>query len=205
MKNKLVGIVVFVILMSVLVIIYQQPISGVFSTLGPEWGLALVNGMLTVALVIISALHMVEAKKMRLESAKPVFSIQPADYFAGAETFMTLHLMNSGGTAKDVRIDVSYKNFKQQLYNSSIGTNERAPILFQSNPPFPKAGGVVKVKVECKDSYGIKHSEKLTINFNSLIKENRKMSYILSPLDLIARHLKNIEWKLRDIEHKIQT
>jgi len=203
MKNKLVGIVVFVILMSVLVIIYRQPISGVFSTLGPEWGLALVNSMLTIALVIISALHMVEAKKMRLESAKPIFSIQPADYFGDAETFMTLHLMNSGGTAKDVKIDVSYKNCKQQFYNSSIGTNERAPILSQSDPPLPRAGGVVEVKVECKDSYGIKHSKELTIDFDSLIKENRKMSYILSPLDLIAGHLKNIEWKLRDIERRI--
>ena len=66
MKNKLVGIVVFVILMSVLVIIYRQSISGVFSILGPEWGLALVNGVLTIALVIISALHMMEAKKCDL-------------------------------------------------------------------------------------------------------------------------------------------
>jgi hypothetical protein len=199
MKKKLIAVIIgimIVFVISILGFTYLKLIE-------PEWLLTIVNGILTTSLVIISALHMVEARRMRLESAKPIFSIQPADFYG--ESFLTLHILNSGGTAKDVRIDVSYKNHTEQFYNSSIGTGERVPILhLMKEPYFPNAGGVVAVQVKCKDSYGVEHLNKLTIDFDSLVKENRAVTNVLSPLDIIARHLKDIAWRLDDIEREIR-
>lgn len=46
------------------------------------WGLAIVSSIATSVLVIITALQMLEAKRLRIESVKPSLSLEPAGFVA---------------------------------------------------------------------------------------------------------------------------
>lgn len=142
---------------------------------------------------------MLEARRTRLESVKPNLSLQPAEYLYGGG-FGALHLVNSGGVARNAEIDVVHKKKKRAFFISSIGSGERVPVLSGS---FPSERGVVRVHVKCGDSYGLRHQDELSIDFDSLETASRKIAYILSPLDLIVRKLEGIKDRLSDIESKL--
>lgn len=113
---------------------------------------------------------MLEARRTRLESAKPSFSLQPAEYYID-RTFGILHLVNSGGVARNVEIDVVHKGKKKSLFISSILRGGRVPVL---GGKFPSEGGVANAKIQCLDSYGLKHQDELTIDFDSLKRASRE-------------------------------
>jgi len=175
-------------------------LSETMKSLGAEWALALVNGILTAVLVTITSLQMTEARRTRLEANRPSFSLQPAIYVLGGG-FISLDLVNGGGTARNIEIDVSHLKANTLLYNSSIGKSERTSVL---QGHFPSVGGLVKVHVKYADSYGHMHEEDLQLDFNSLGKANRSITYLKSPMDMICQRLDDIEKGLRAIERKLR-
>jgi len=108
---------------------------------------------------------------LRLESVKPALSLEPGEYLIGGE-FMLLYLVNDGGTARDVRIDVSYENTKESHFVPSISKDEKC-IVIQNASDLHKRGSQVNVCASYKDAYGKKHSESLSIDFGKLKKEGR--------------------------------
>jgi len=102
----------------------------------------------------------------------------------------------------------------------AIETSQRVPVLIDGN--FPQAGGTVEVMVRYTDLYRKAHEKKLSIDFNSINKENRKYAYVRSLFDVIASKIddsertidrvegtvrgtnREIREALRDIERKIQ-
>lgn len=197
-----IGLVYVVVLICCITNVFHHTAS-LFISLGAEWSLALVNGIVTTVLVAISALHMLEARRIRYEAVKPIMSLQPAMYLAGGASFLLLHLVNGGVVARDVEIDTFYRGNRSSLYVSSMGTGERSPILHAPDrSSFPESGGIVKVRVKYKDTYGKKHIQDLSLDFDSLVEVGRQISYILSPFDVIAGSLRDIERELRSIRRR---
>jgi len=87
-------------------------------TLDPLW----VSVGVTSILVIINIIYVYEMRKMRIESAKPIFSLRPS-LVIGDEP-MELYLLNTGGIARDINIDTSVDGEKKNLlFVTSIPTN----------------------------------------------------------------------------------
>ncbi len=138
-----------------------------------------------------------ESKRMRLDTVKPSLSLQPEDFLLGGG-FASLYLMNSGGVAKDVKIDIEVTTplLNKALFISTIN-REHKVYLDIGVSTIQNAGGVVKVGVNFMDSYNQSHSESLSIDFSELKKEGREIRGQHSELDEIQRVLERIERKIK--------
>lgn len=175
--------------------------------LSPDWTLSIVNAIATTVLVIITALQINEAKKARIEekkaheeSAKPTLSLEPSNYVSD-RNFNWVTLANSGMVAKNVEIDVKYKESIELLYISSIGTSQRVPIL---KGVFPDNGGIVAVQVKYNDTYDKPYSENLSIDFDSINLNKRHFTYVTSPPDFIALSIEAVASTLANTLSRIE-
>jgi hypothetical protein len=166
-----------------------------------DWGLAIVIPIATSVLVIITALQMLEARRLRIESVRPSLSLEPAG-FVKSGGFTMLHLANNGSTARNVSIDVTYNEKTDLHYISFIGTSQRVPVLIDGD--FTQAGGTVEVIVRYTDLYRKAHEEKLSIDFNSINKENRKYAYVRSHFDVIASKIDDLERTIDRVERTVR-
>jgi uncharacterized membrane protein (UPF0136 family) len=153
-----------------------NPLAVLFADLGAEWGLALINGIATTVLAAVTALQMMEARKMRAELVRPHLSLEPAYFVYDTKTgaivgFNCLDLVNGGIVARDVEIDVSFKGSPNLLYVSAIGTDSRVKIW---SGEALELGGVATVALRYKDLLDKRHSEVLSINIDSLNSVKRK-------------------------------
>ena len=138
-----------------------------------------------------------EMRQSRLDAVKPALSLQPEDFLLGGG-FASLYLMNSGGVAKDVKIDIEVTTplLNKALFISTIN-REHKVYLDIGVSTIQNAGGVVKVGVNFMDSYNQSHSESLSIDFSELKKEGREIRGQHSELDEIQRVLERIERKIK--------
>jgi hypothetical protein len=171
------------------------------TSISAVWGLAIVSSIATSVLVIMTALQMLEARRLRIESVRPSLSLEPAG-FVTSGGFTMLHLANNGNTARDVNVDVTYNEKTDLHYISSIGTSQRVPVLIDDD--FTQAGGAVVVMVRYTDLYGKAHEEKLSIDFNSINKENRRYAYVRSPIDVIASKIDDLERTIDGVERTVR-
>ncbi len=137
-----------------------------------------------------------EMRQSRLDAVKPSLSLQPEGFTFGGG-FSALYLMNSGGVAKDVRVDIEVTNpdSKQVLFVPAI--NREHEVYLQIDGKVQDTGGFIKVLVNFKDSYNQSLSESLSIDFAELKKEGREIICQYSELDDIGRTLKDIRSKFR--------
>ena len=116
------------------------------------------------------------------EMIRPSLSLIPEDYLLSGD-FTTLLLQNTGGLAKEVRIDIEMTSSpeKQLLFVPAIDKERvvRLPIKVEE---IKRSNGIVRVKVELMDCYGRKITEELSIDFGRLIAEGRKFAFEASPL-----------------------
>lgn len=137
-----------------------------------------------------------EMKQSRLDAVKPALSLQPEGFTFGGG-FTTLYLMNSGGVAKDVRIDIEVTNpdSKKVLFVPAI--NREHKVYLQVDGKVQDKGGLIKVHVNFKDGYNQNLIESLSIDFSELKKEGRAIWGQHSELDEIKRVLERIERKVK--------
>jgi hypothetical protein len=88
-----------------------------------------------------------EMKQSRLDAVRPSLSLEPGDFLFGGG-FVSLYLMNSGGVAKDVRIDIELTNpnSKEVLFVPTI--NREHKVYLQVVGEVQNKGGLVKVHVD---------------------------------------------------------
>jgi len=123
-----------------------------------------------------------EMRQQRMEMMRPSLSLIPEDYLLSGD-FTTLLLQNTGGLAKEVRIDIEMTSSpeKELLFIPAIDKERvvRLPIKVEE---IKKSNGTVRVKVELMDCYGRRLTEELSIDFGRLIAEGRKFAFEASPI-----------------------
>ncbi len=96
-------------------------------SLDPLW----VSVFVTAILVIITAYYAREMKKMRIESIKPNFSLRTGLYTIGGGIH-ALYLINRGGVAREVKIDVKENNaVKKRYFVPSLSLGEEVNLEFR--------------------------------------------------------------------------
>jgi len=156
--------------------------------LDPLW----VSVFVTCALVGITAYYAWETRKMRLESAKPCFSLRTGIYTIGGNA-LGLYLVNGGKVAKDVKIDVNQDNGIKNLYYAPSIANGEEVTLGVVPEEARKRNGWIEVFLSFKDGYGRDLKESLKLDFIVLSKEKRVVAYRSTPIE---SELKNISTSL---------
>lgn len=137
-----------------------------------------------------------EMKQSRLDAVKPALSLQPEGFTFGGG-FSALYLVNSGGVAKDVKIDieVTKPESKKLLFVPAI--NREHKVYLEEGGKAKDQGGLIKVHVDFKDGYNQSLSESLSIDFSELKKEGRAIWGQYPELHEIKRVLEQIERKIK--------
>jgi hypothetical protein len=140
-----------------------------------------------------------EMRQARLDAVKPALSLQPEGFTFGGG-FSVLYLVNSGGVAKDVKIDIEVTNpdSKKVLFVPAI--NREHKVYLEVGGEVQDKGGLIKVNVNFKDSYNQSFTESLSIDFSELKKEGRKIWGQYSELYEISKALKDIKQEVSKIK-----
>lgn len=148
----------------------------------------------TLTLAGFAAYQGIEARRLRFESVKPALSLRPERYIiSGPPTF--LYLVNNGGLAHNLKIDVSYDDTENSGFVPSLGRGEKARVVEDAHELYNK-GSSLSVHVSCRDIYGKRHQQKLSIDFDQLKKGKGPILFVSSFLDTIAHELEVIEHRL---------
>jgi len=111
-----------------------------------------------------------------------------------------LHLVNSGGAAKDIEIGGSCDGtMLEPLFIPSIGRNERVSVV-QNAMDLREKGSRIEVHVKYEDTYGKGHQDDLTVDFGKLKEEKKNIPYVLSPFDVVVGKLDDIKRSIERLE-----
>ena len=173
----------------------------------------LIQLFVTVTLVVVTAYYADSAKtqadaslkmaqemeRTRIQAVRPSLSLWPADYTFGGD-FSSLSLRNSGGVAKDVKIDfkTTKPDSSESLFIPAI--DEDSMVILHSANEVQREGGKLIVELNFKDSLGQLLNDKLEIDFGNLRHENRKLAFQTS---IIGQELRNITRNLEGLNRAI--
>jgi len=159
----------------------------------------------TIMVVLENRRTIKEMRQARLDAVKPALSLQPGMFTEGGG-FHALYLVNSGGVAKGVKIDININNppSKKALFMTALNKGYMAYLPIGNINELYRTGGLVEIVVTYKDSYNQSLSEPLSFDFSNLKEEGREMIGQESEQYEISRVLEGIERQLRDIERKIK-
>lgn len=144
-----------------------------------------------------------EMRQSRLDAVRPSLSLQPGGFtFGGGFSF--IYIRNSGGVAKEVKIDIEITNpqIKKALFIPAINRDNMVylPIDDIGIGAVQNMGGLMTVYVNFKDSYNQSLSESLSIDFSELKKEGRELRGQGSELEDISSALEKIEREISRIK-----
>jgi hypothetical protein len=154
------------------------------------WASVIIAGVLA----LITFWQMMEARKIRLESGRPALSLMPRRWIAGGP-FLMLFLVNNGGLARNVEIELTYAEERRSMYIMSLAENDKLRIVEDSSE-LSKKGGKLLVHVNYKDAYGKKHQDDMEVDFDKLKQGN--FPYVTNRLDELSESLYDIGQKLRN-------
>lgn len=131
-----------------------------------------------------------EIRQSRLDAVRPSLSLEPGLFTFGGG-FGALHLRNSGGVAREVKIDIETTNPKSEkaLFVTAIDREHKVYLPIETINEIDRNGGTVEIKVSFKDSYNQSLTESFSIDFSELKKEKRELLGQSSSLDDIVRAL----------------
>jgi hypothetical protein len=152
------------------------------------WAAVIIAGVLA----FITFLQMMEARKIRLESGKPALSLMPRRWIVGGP-FLTLFLVNNGGLARNVHVDVTHDGEKRSIYIMSLAEKDMLRIVEDTRELVSK-GSRLLVHVTYSDAYGKKHQDDMEVDFDQL--KQGQFPYIFNRLDELSESLSDIERKL---------
>lgn len=144
-----------------------------------------------------------EMRQSRLDAVRPSLSLQPGESTLGS-TFSSLYLRNSGGVAREVKIDINITNAeqKQAIFVPAIDRDHMVYLPINNVDSLYITGGVMNVHIDFIDSYNQSLTENLSLDFSKLKEEWRKLTGQYSELNEIRRVLENIERSVHNIERK---
>jgi hypothetical protein len=145
--------------------------------------------IVAAVLLIIAAWQIWEARKFRLESIRPALSVRPARYIPGGH-FVCLELVNDGGLARNLKIELICDGVTSSMLTPSLGRNDKLRLMENTDELFQKGGNLL-VRVSYSDTYGKRHQENLEVDFGQL-KKQRESPYVSNRLDTLAESLHNI-------------
>ena len=145
-----------------------------------------------------------EMRQSRLDAVRPSLSLQPGESTLGG-IFSSLYLRNSGGVAREVKIDINITNAeqKQAIFVPAIDRDHMVYLPINNVDSLYITGGVMNVHIDFIDSYNQSLTEDLFLDFSKLKEEGRKLTGQYSELNEIRRVLENIERSVHNIERKI--
>lgn len=146
-----------------------------------------------------------EVRQSRLDAVRPSLSLQPS-IFTEDGNFHALYLHNSGGVAKGIKIDINTTNpsSEKALFMTALNKGYMTYLHDIDVRKLRETGGLVKITVTFKDSYGQSLQENLSFDFANLKEEGRETRGQYSEPDEIQRVLERIEDHLGNIEGKIK-
>jgi hypothetical protein len=137
-----------------------------------------------------------EMKQSRLDAVKPSLSLQPGDFTIGGG-FSGLYLANSGGVAKDVKVDIEMAKCesRKSLFVPAIDAQHWVYLGAVAKPQGQT--GVIRVHIEFRDGYNQPLSESLSMDFSDLQGENREVLGQYSDLHQIKMSLEQLVSEIR--------
>lgn len=137
-----------------------------------------------------------EMKQSRLDAVKPSLSLQPGGFTLGGG-FNELYLVNSGGVAKDVKVDIeiSKPESRRSLFIPAI--DAQVWVYLGEVAKAQDQTGVIRVHMEFRDGYNQPLSESLSIDLSDLKEEGREIIGQYSDLHEIKRTLENLANKMK--------
>ena len=148
-----------------------------------------------------------EMRQSRLDAVKPALSLKPEMFTLGGG-FAALYLVNSGGVAKDVKVDIAVTKPESRKSIFVTAIDREHEVYLKGCAEAHDQGGVVRVYVDFKDGYNQTLSESLSIDFSELKKEDREVwgqySELYSELSEIKRALGGIERGIDHIKGKLR-
>ena len=138
-----------------------------------------------------------EMRQSRLDAVKPALSLQPG-MFTMDGRFHALYLVNSGGVAKGIKIDINVSNppLKKALFMTALNKEYLAYLPINNISKLYNTGGLVEISVTYKDSYDQSLNTILSFDFANLKEEGRDVIGQESELHEIKRVLEQIERKI---------
>jgi len=145
-----------------------------------------------------------EMRQSRLDAARPSLSLQPVNITLGG-IFSSLYLRNSGGVARDVKIDIEVTTTeqKQAIFVPAIDRDHMVYLPISGIDSLYIAGGLMSMHIDFEDSHNQSLTEDLSIDFSKLKEEGRELTGQYSELNELKRVLENIERSVKNIERKI--
>jgi len=139
-----------------------------------------------------------EMRQSRLDAVKPALSLQPGQFTEGGNLdFSALYLHNSGGVAKEIKIDINITNpaSKKSLFMTALSKEHVAYLPIENISELYKSGGLAEISVTYKDSYDQNLNTNLSFDFSNLQKEGREVLGQYSELHEISEALEDIKRK----------
>lgn len=137
-----------------------------------------------------------EMKQSRLDAVKPSLSLQPGGFILGGG-FNELYLVNSGGVAKDVKVDIEITKPESSKSLLIPAIDAQHWVYLGEVAKAQDQTGVIRVHMEFRDGYNQPLSESLSIDFSDLKEEGRKIIGQYSDLHEIKRTLENLANKMK--------
>ena len=145
-----------------------------------------------------------EMKQSRLDAVKPALSLQPGVFLEGGG-FILLYLVNSGGLAKDLNIDIQILDNPEikRVFLTSLTNGSRVIIPTQNSHPISEEEILLKVSIQYKDGYNQVIHDDLSLDLKNLKTEGREIIGQETEQYEVSQALKGIERRLNNIEHVI--
>lgn len=159
----------------------------------PLW----VSSFITLILVIITGYYAWETKKIRLEAIRPNFALK-IDFLNVGGGIKALYLVNTGGTARNVKIDVQSDDmiFEKFFFAPSI-VKDDSVYLYSNLDKLKEDAEKIEVKLLFEDGYNRKLSDFLELDFGTLQYEEFEEREI-------ATHYKQLDFILKEFERAIK-
>jgi hypothetical protein len=142
----------------------------------------------TVVLAVITGIYMWETRRIRLAGQQPSFSLETTSLTLGEDP-LHMHIVNTGESATELRIDCSWSNQKKKLYAASLGKRGRLPLKGVPIPTISQAQDNLTVKINCKDSRGGKFDSEIKMDFAISKAEEREVAYQYNQMETSLRDI----------------
>ncbi len=164
----------------------------------------------TAVLAVLTGFYWKETRLQRKISQTPSFTLEPFLYSLGGN-FDWIYLVNTGQTAKNVEVDVSwgknvreYVNYKK-YFILSLGKDGRSHLDSIPIEEIIKEKKTLIVKIKCKDAKNDNFNETLHFDFADVSMDDRQLGYQFDPMLRIANAIEDITQNIRSLGNELRS
>lgn len=173
---------------------------------------AIIVGIPTAILAILTFFYMWETRKMRQNQERPNFALEPTTYSIGGDIHR-LALINEGQTANDLKIDVSWGEQEQEKLKLYCISLSKGSMMYLEKIPLGEIkqnNKKISVKITCKDTNGKNYNSELALDFAKIIKDSREVAFqydsdqsVTNSLSSISREISSMERVIGNLSHSL--